>query len=283
MLLRSLGLAAIVLVAMAVLVLAASLLLALCRIPGFGEMLYIAVLPLLTFVGALACVFLPVVILLAAPALWDGNSLKSSLVHLWGVVTQRPFEAFTQLVLLGIAGAVVAAILFLLVTFGFGIALGLSAVVLSRAGDGAATVWDGMEAMSSAGSLYAGDMLGPGSIGAGIVMGGVVALIMAVVNLGLSLVYLTLTRRVNFAAAEASFDAALSFGRHRAPAVTPAAAVAAPAPAPAMPARRAAANASTDDDATVLIARQTLLACPACRQAVFPGDLFCPSCGHKLA
>lgn len=275
-LLRSLGLGLGIAAGAAALVLVAALLLALCRIPALGEVLYIAVLPAVTMLGAVGALVTLVAVLLAAPALWEGHSLRTTVLQLWAVVTQKPLEAFIQLATLVLAAMAVAAILITFVGFGFGAAIGLSALMLSRgAGD---SLPAGIDGLSFMGFLYGGEMMGPGAVGAGIVAAIVVALVMAVLYLGLSIVHLRLTAGLDLA--QAHETAARLMARTRSRAV-PATAAAAASVTPA------GAAVIDPDSVPFLVDGSTILplaiGCPRCLANVTPGDAFCGNCGHKLA
>lgn len=264
-LLRSLGLALAIALLAGAFAAVSLVLLALCRIPGLGEALYIVVLPAVTFLAAAGSLVTLVALMLAAPSLWEGHSLRMSLLQLWAVVTQRPVEASLQLAALALVGLLVAGLAAAFVAIGFAVAVALSALVLSeglirpRGG--------GFDGLTWFGYLHSADMLGPGAVGAGIVVGVVLALVMAVMYLGLSLVHLRLAAGLDLARARLAMPAVFRMqDEPQAP------------PGPA--------GQEAPDSVPFLVDGSTILplaiGCPRCLANVSPGDVYCGTCGNRL-
>ena len=222
-LLRTLGLLLVLALVVAGFVAVAFLLLAACRILAFGEVLYIVVLPTLTLAATLILLLVLAAALLVAPALWEGRTLRHGLEQLSAVALQRPKETVLRLAALLLFGAIAAAAILAFLAIGFGAAAGLSALVLPDA------------------SI----MIGPGTIGTGIVVGVATALVMAVLYMGVALTYLKLTRGVEIAPLRGLLKAA---------------------------ARKRVAEA----------AAWTHAACPTCGRDVAASDAFCSHCGRQL-
>ena len=252
--LRALGLALIFAFSFVAYFIVAGLFLLLCKIPGIGGALYAVILPAMTLLGAFVYFAMFVVVLLSGVALWEGHSLKASLSRLWAVLTQRPMEAFLNLAVLflviGLVGSIIAMFLF----FGFVLTGGMSAMILSGSGDlGSMMQGD----FSSARGLMTGGMAG------GAIVFAIYLTFMAAMGmLGLALVYLKVTDGIDVAAAENAMEAAAAKAREK---------MAAPAPPPVQAYVAPAAPAAT-----------AMLACPGCRNAVTPNDVFCGNCGFKL-
>lgn len=303
-LLRSLGLGLIVAVGVLAFVLVAALLLFLCKIPALGPVLYVVVLPALALVAGLGYLATLVVMMLAAPALWEGHSLKASLAQLWGVATQRPMEAFLQLVLLWLISSLVAGVIFGFAMLGFAFVAMLSAAILPGGGGaiGAMGAMGGMGGMMGGfpgigAGMGSGGMLIAAGLGSAILFGIVGALVIAVFYLGLSLAYLKLTQGLDLAGAQAAMEAAMEKTREKAQRAAeearrraaeaqaaaqqrfnPPAAPLAAAPVAAAPVAAAAAPMTMPPAA----APANALACPACHASVSPDDVFCGHCGHRM-
>jgi len=310
--LRSLGLVLIIVVAWLAFALAAAILLLVCKIPFLGPILYVGVLPLLTFGGALVFLGNTVVSFLAAPALWEGQSLKSALSRLWAVVSQRPVEALLNVMLLFFVAGVISAIVSGVVFAGFGMTAGLSAGILGgqMTGGFGSLVGSMTGGMGGYGGGYGGDassgggLVIAGMLGGAIVFAVTVALVTAMFFLGLALVYLKLNVGVDAEAAEAAMDAAIAKTKERAQqaaeetrrraqeaqaaaqrkldearlaqaqrSATAAAAAAAAAVVPPSPPAAPATAAEPPAAATN---------CPACGTPAAADDVFCGHCGHKL-
>ena len=274
--LRSIGLAIILFLGFLAFLVVAAILLYLCKIPALGAVLYVVVLPVLTFVAALVFLGLNVIGALSAPALWEGHSLKTSLSQLWAVATQRPMEAFLNLMLLFLISGLIVGVVGGFVLAGFAITAGLSASIL------------GGEMVSGMNGIYGSFMGGGRGSGqssglatAGLLGGGVVfaitgALFAAMFLLGLALTYLKVTAGVDVTAAEAAMDTAIAKTKEKAQQATEEAK------------RRtqevqAAAQHRLEQARAAQAARQTAVpACPACQASITPDDVFCGNCGHKL-
>jgi len=293
--LRTLGLGILLFLLMLVFTALAALVLFMCKIPVAGALLYALALPVLVFAAALAFLGLYVAGSLAAPALWEGHSLKSALSQLWAIATQRPMEAFLNLMLLFVAATLIS-----LLVFGF---LGAGASMIG----GLSTAILGGDLMHGFGAVFSGggstSLATAGMFGAGIVLAVAVALYTAVFMLGLALTYLKVSDGIDLAAAQQAMDAALAKTRERAQQMAEEAkrrgeearvaaqqrleqmraqsAAAAPAPAAAEP---TTANVPLPDPAVAPPApTAAALTCPSCHAEVQASDAFCGNCGHRLA
>jgi hypothetical protein len=311
--LRMLGLLLILGAALLVWFLVAAVLLYLCKIPGIGGLLLIVVLPVLTFTGALLFLGLYVAWALSAPALFEGHSLKRALSQLWAVASQRPLEAFLQLVLLFLVVGFVAMLVGGFVGMGFMASAGLSASILGGMPFGMGPMMNGMGGYGAVGPSVS--VMYGGMIGAGIVWAVVGAVFGELMLYGLCLTYLKLTSGLNVEAAEAAFDTALAKTREKAqqaadearrraqevqeaarqraeqarkaepPAAPPTAATPpapAPAPAPAPEERTVIMPPPAAPASPPVTGNAAQLACPSCHAPISAHDVFCGSCGHKL-
>ncbi len=299
--LRSLGLVLIIVAVGLAFAAVAAILLLVCKIPFLGPIVYVVVLPLLTFAGALVFLGNTVVTFLAAPALWEGHSLKSALSRLWAVVSQRPVEALLNVMLLFVIAGVISAVVSGVVFAGFGMTAGLSAGILGgqMTGGFGSLFGSMMGGMGGYGGGYGGGGYEPsggglviaGMLGGAIVFAVTVALVTAMFFLGLALVYLKLNVGVDAEAAEAAMDAAIAKTKEKAQQAAEetrrraqeaqAAAQHKLEQARAAQAQRNAAAAPTvppaADPAPAVPSN-----CPACGAPAAADDVFCGHCGHKL-
>ena len=224
--LRSLGLTLVIGVGFLALVLVATVLLYLSKVPGLGAILYAFVLPVLTFSFAIFIVVASVVGLIAGAALWEGHPLATALSQGWAVAVQRPSQAFLSLMLLLFAASVVNFMIAGFVFAGFGVNAGLSAAILGREIGGG---FGGMMGSMMGGGGYGGPRMGGGAMAGGssglavaALIGG--ALVVAVSGtlfaaiwlLGASLTYLKLTAGLDVTATEAAMGAAIAKTKEKA-------------------------------------------------------------------
>jgi hypothetical protein len=279
--LRSFGLSIVLGLVFLTFVLIASVVLFLCKIPGLGPLLLIIAVPVVTFVGALVFLGIYVAFSLAAPALWEGHSLGASLSQLWAVATQRPVEAFLNLMLLAVVIGILLGVLSGFLFAGFSTTALLSAWILGTgSGSGMPGLYGSLMGLGFSGNS-SGLIIG-GMLGGSVVMAAAGALIAAMVMLGLSLVYLRITTGIDTVAAQAAFDGALAKTRevaqHAAAEARHRAQEAQAAAQQRMDQARAAANAAAPTPAP----RPGAQACPSCSAFVAPTDVFCGNCGHRL-
>jgi hypothetical protein len=264
----------------------AGVVLLVCKVPMLGALVYVAALPVLTLLGALVLLGLTVAGLISGAALWEGHSLGTALAQGWAVATQRPMQAFLNLMLLFLVTSLVMMVIAGFVFSGFGIVGGLSAAILG--GDMTSGVSGLMGSMMGGGfgNRYGGGDAAGGLVLAGLVGGAVVfavvqALFTAIFALGLALTYLKITAGLDIAAAKSAMDSALSKTKEKAQqAAAEAKRRAAEAQAAAqlrMDQARGAAQAVRATSAST-----PALACSACGAKVTIEDVFCGECGHNL-
>ncbi|WKB51526.1 hypothetical protein [Eleftheria terrae] len=205
-LLRMLGLALVLLCAFLAWGVTASVLLFLCKIPLLGGLLLVVVVPLLVFSAALLLLGAYVAWGLAAPALFEGQTLKQALSRLWAIATQRPLEAFLNLMLLFILVGFVAGLVMAFVGGGFAVTASVMNSVLGMG-------LGGLEPPN--GTVSSSTWVGAG-VGAAVVWGVVIAVFNALLLFGLCLTYLKLSVGLDTALAEAALDSAIAKTREKA-------------------------------------------------------------------
>lgn len=250
------------------------------KVPGLGPVLFFVVFPLgaiVLGVSVATCLFL--LIPVAAPAIWSGESIAGSLARVIVVVRQRLLGVlirnFALVVVILIAGLMLLGIL----VTGTVMAGAMSAGILAA----------GVDA-SSLGSLFGGGFgRGLGGGGGGYVVAGMLAGLMLFLiawtlpglmwKKGWCLIYRDLVQDADVTAVEAEM-------RQRMAQVKQKASEARERVQQQNLATRAAAvtrsQAGFNSDSANPPQGVLAVACPACRSAVTPADIFCGNCGHRL-
>jgi hypothetical protein len=271
-------------------VIAVSILLLLCKIPGIGGLLYAIILPASVLTMAFVYAGLYFMASLAGPAVWSGASIRQAAAALYLVIKNRLVESALGVILLSFLMAFIGILVGTFIGGGTMVVGGLSAAILgsSLKMSGLGMLLGGMGGFGGYGGYggYGGGegLVYGGLFGLGILFAMVGAVLFTMVLLGINRLYLHLTADLDLAGAEAALAQRLQEAKQRAadmqeearrrademrqrsqsqtePVLAPAAATAA-APAVVQPAAAPA--------------------CPACQATVTPGDKFCESCGHKL-
>lgn len=274
--LRSLGLALTIVAVFLAFMLLAAILLLICKVPFFGTVLYVVVLPLLTFAAALLFLTSALAILLAAPALWEGQSLKTTLWTMLAMVSGRPVDALLNLMLLFLVAIVVSVAITGFILAGFGMATALSAGILggpivdSLSGP-YGPMMGGMGRYG--GELAFGGQLMAGMLGGAIILAVTEALIGSLFLLGLARVYLKLKVGVDLAATEAAMFTSLSKMKENALQKLEHLRT-------AHEQRHTGATESPSQGAPS--AAQDATNCPSCGAPITAEAVFCSQCGHRL-
>jgi len=245
---------------------ALSILLFVCKIPVLGPLLYTVVFPLSAlFIGAIFFALGFVVNPLAAPALWDGNTVMQAFAKLWQLAKNDLIPVVINQLVLGLIVALVAFILFAIVGIGSSFTMGLSAMILGPD--------VGASLMSLAGSFF-GLMGGGGSDGAGylialvfgfgFMMASSAAIPVLVAISGNCLIYLQYARSIDTTEIEEQMRSKMNNIKEKTAAA------------------REQLKQGPAPDAQPAVAYAAVLACPGCKGPISPDDVFCGSCGHKL-
>ncbi len=281
-----------------------ALLLALCRIPFLGPLLFVVVFPLSAIVAGVTVSGLVLCLVLSLPAIWQGASLGRALAQTFAIVKSRLVEAILLLVLLGFVCVAVGLIVSGVLMAGLMPTIGLSLSIVGFAGVDS-------EAMMAIGQGYAldGHALA-GLIGALLLWAVAGSLVGQVGLFGLSQAYLRLTEGLDLSASEAALRAAFDDARRRTAELGAKArqatqrddAASAIAAASFPPIQRVDAGASlapasahasqapadTDIDLPLDVALPPapplppITTCAQCLSSVTPDDVFCGVCGYRL-
>lgn len=265
---RLLGVALMMMLCVLGVSLCALLILFCCKLPGIGSLLYAIALPVLTvLIGATIAGLLYVALPLAAPAVWEGNTVWQTTARLLVIVRQRLISVIINLVILSLLVLVLAGVVYLVLSSGYIATAGLSSAVginsfgglqqsimgmLSGFGGG----YYGGESQSYAGAFVF-------SIGLLVMVGSIIPAL-TYIN-GTCLVYLQTIEGLNFGEAEEQIQARME------------------------EAKRLAKEAKDRANAQMQQARATpqpaaapqARACLSCKAPMAADDVFCGECGAK--
>jgi hypothetical protein len=250
-----------------------------CKIPFAGPVLYAVVVPVATFVTAffLAAMYF-VVTPLAFPSVWCGDGVMQVVSKLTAIARQRLVAVVVRVIVLMLLCFFVTGIIASLVFSAMAIVGGMSAGILG-VGGGIGALTGGMGRMMGGMDGSTGYMIA-GGIGFAIVMAVVLIVPFLMAIQGYCVIYLDVTKDMDFSAAEAGFKSRLEDLQRQAREAqervrektqaqpAPPAAAPAPAPAAARPAPPPPAPAATQ--------------CPKCSGPIASDDAFCGGCGYKL-
>lgn len=214
--LRLIGLVLLLFVLVLAWFLVAAILLFLCKLPGIGGLLLIAVVPLLTFSGALVFAGVYVAACLAAPALFEGHSLRSALSQLWAVAVQRPVEALLNLFLLLFVVGFATMLVGGFIGWAFFTTIGMAGMLTGGPMGGLVGGLMGMGMGMGMGGFGGGVTTFGLLVGSGIVWAVVMAIFGALILYGVCLVYLKLTQGLDTAETEARLAAAMERTKEKA-------------------------------------------------------------------
>lgn len=259
--------------------LAVGLLLLLCKIPGLGPLLYVAVFPVTALAtGLVIFAMFYVALPMALPALWSGHGILATIGILAAVARQRLMYVVIVQILLGLLVFFLGALIGGVLTTGTSMILGFSALVLGAGSDlgGLMAMLMGMFSGMDGGGEGSGHAWAMG-VGfallflCGAVPPGLVAM------RGLCTIFVNATAGLPIEAAEAKLRERLGEWQARARQAREAAmakAAAAAAAAPTVPNASPPAAEPTPQPAPAAV-------CAGCGQAVDADDMFCANCGQK--
>lgn len=282
---RLLGLGVLLFLAFIGLALATLLVLAICKIPGLGPLAYAIAFPVLSVIlGLTTAGMFYVVLPLAAPAIWSGNTIWETAARMLVIVRQRLLPVITQLVILSVLVLFLSGVVAFVLTTGYMTTLGLSSAVGINASGNAMGMFQGMMMGGMGGMGQMGGMGGAGSyLGAFAFATGLLLTIgmtipfLTFIN-GTCLIYLQTIDGLQFGAAEEQLRGHVDEAKRRAQEARERASaklqeVKAAQRAP----QEAAPVAPFVPGAPGTAAR----ACAACHAPLAADDVFCGECGTK--
>ncbi|RYX91950.1 MAG: zinc ribbon domain-containing protein [Comamonadaceae bacterium] len=263
-----------------------SIVLFICKVPLLGPLLLTVVFPVSALLlGVLVFALFYVMLPLAGPAVWSGSTAFQTIARLNAIARRKLIPVILLEVALFIITMFTAMLIFTVVFIGLSMAGGMSAAII------------GMGSTSFGGMMNGMNFGGTGHMVAASIGGGILLAIAAVVpglifTKGMCIIYLDVTRDIDFDQSETSLSEGLAAVRKKAgeardkakemaeqakTAASSAASSPAPAPAPAPAAQDYQAPAVEP------VPRPALRSlCPNCNSPVASDDAFCGNCGFKL-
>lgn len=246
-----------------------TLVLFICKIPGLGPVLYAVVFPLGAIAtGLVIFALFYIAIPLAAPAIWNGASVKHTLLMLQAVARKRLLNSIIMMLLMGLLILVTVGFVWSILGVGTAVVTSLSAGVLDTSSGGFDSIANMFTGGGGSGYAYA--------MGFG---GAILLLVGANPGLliglkGLSIIYREVSAGLSLEEDEKVMDRRMQDIKARADQARQQVAAAA----------QRAKDAATA--APVLVPTATPMVdagvCPACHNPITPEDVFCGGCGQKL-
>lgn len=270
---RLLGVALMMLLCVLGVSLLALLVLFCCKLPGVGSLLYAVALPVLTvLIGATIAGLLYVVLPLAGPAVWEGNTVWQTTARLLVIVRQRLVMVIINLVILSLLVLVLVGVVYLVLTSGYLATAGLSSAIGINS-FGASSLQAMMMSGMGGGGYYAGEAQSYAgaflfSTGVLLMAGGIIPAL-TYIN-GTCLIYLQTVEGLHFGEAEEQLQARMEDARRLAKEARERASA-------QMQQARAAAQRADAPVETPVQQR----ACVACHATLAADDVFCGECGVK--
>ncbi|WP_395407972.1 hypothetical protein ACHMW6_15540 [Pseudoduganella sp. UC29_106] len=271
---RLLGVAAMMFLCVLGVSLFAVLILLCCKLPGVGSLLYAVASPVLTvLIGATIAGLLYVALPLAAPAVWEGNTVWQTTARLLVIVRQRLVSVIINLVILSLLVLVLAGVVYVVLSSGYLTTAGLSSAVGIDSIGGLSQSLTGMmmSGLGSGGGFHGGES--QSYAGAFIFSTGVLVMIGAIIPAltyinGTCLVYLQTVEGLNFGEAEEQIQTRMEEARRVA--------------------REAKERANAQMQQAKAAAQRPEAAaeqrsCTVCKAPMAADDVFCGECGAKHA
>ena len=277
---RLLGLGLLIVLAYLALFIVSAVLLFLCKIPVLGTLLLAVLIPVLVTVFALAAAAVYIMLVLAAPAIWDGHGVLTSFSAALKIARTHPWEVLTKIALGLILCWLVSAFFLAFVMLASLQVGGLSASIIGVGGGFGLGGLGGMgHGMDGGGGLMIAAAFGYGLVFA------VVAALLSMMPVMVSvLTWLEFSVKINLEEAAAEAAGALQSvkqtvaeaqQKYAAPAAQ---AAADKADAPAVP-----ENGLQQGSAADLPEDKAAARCSRCAADVPVGDVFCGVCGQRMA
>lgn len=266
---KSWGVFLIMLLALIIFVVLASLIYLVCKIPGLGPVLLFFTHPVLAITaGFLIFITMFVFTPLVVPALWDGDGVVKAIAKTVAILRERFMAAVLSLILMAVVTAFILGIMAWVIVPGYLTMTGLAAGIIGT------NLGGDMSALMNMMSGGSGHLAAAGLATAVLFMVGIV-MSLQVYLMGINLVYLGVSEGVDVAAAEQMIKQQIDQAKAKAEEAKQRAMEAAErAKQAAQQSKEAAQQATPAQDAGPV--------CPKCNASVNPGDAFCEHCGNKL-
>jgi hypothetical protein len=250
----------------------------LCKLPGVGSLLYAIASPVLTvLIGATIAGLMYVALPLAAPAVWEGNTVWQTTARLLVIVRSRLVSVIINLVILSILVLVLVGVVYLVLISGYVTTTALSGVVGINAFGGMPHSLTGLMMSGMGDGGYYGGGEGQSYAGAFMFSTGLLVMVGSIIPAltyinGSCLVYLQTIEGLNFGEAEEQIQARMEEAKRRAKEAKDRANA-------QMQQARAATQRADAPAAPAAPAR----ICSACKAPMAADDVFCGECGTKNA
>jgi hypothetical protein len=244
-----------------------------CKIPGIGPLLLFIAHPVMVVTAGLFAFLMTIFGALAAPALWDGDSVTQAIAKGFAILKERAVTTVLYLLVMALVTAIILGIIGAVILPGYFSMTGLAAGIIG------ANLGADMSMLSNLpmALMYLSSGQGGGHA-TSIMLATVVLLMLAAATalqvqlMGMNLVYLGVSEGIDTAGAERLLKQQFDQAKAKADEAKQRAIVAAErAKQAAQQARTSSAPPPTPS-----------LLCPACSSVITPKDAFCESCGQKL-
>jgi hypothetical protein len=272
---RLLGVAVLLFLAFVGIALAAVLILFVCKMPGLGPFLYSFVLPILTAVlGVTVAGMFYVVLPLAAPAVWAGNTTWETAARMFVIIRQRLLAVITNLVILSLLVLFLSGVVGFVLFAGYSATMGLSSAVGISPAGGAMGMMQGVMLGGGMGGMggiaSTNSYAGPFAFATGLLVTiGMVIPFLTFIN-GSCLIYLQVIDGLHFGEAEEQLRGHVEGAKRRTQEARDRAGA-------KLQEVRASAQKVAQQDSPAAAGR----ACASCHTLLAPDDVFCGECGAK--
>jgi hypothetical protein len=244
-----------------------------CKIPGIGPLLLFIAHPVMVVTAGLFAFLMTIFGALAAPALWDGDSVTQAIAKGFAILKERAVTTVLYLLVMALVTAIILGIIGAVILPGYFSMTGLAAGIIG------ANLGADMSMLSNLpmALMYLSSGQGGGHA-TSIMLATVVLLMLAAATalqvqlMGMNLVYLGVSEGIDTAGAERLLKQQFDQAKAKADEAKQRAIVAAER---AKQAAQQARTSSAPPPAPSLL-------CPACSSAITLKDAFCESCGQKL-
>lgn len=244
-----------------------------CKIPGVGPILLFFAHPILVVAAGVFGFLISVFAALAAPALWDGDTITQAIAKTIAVLKERAVLSVLYLLVMGIVAGIILSILMAVILPGYLSMTALATGIIGQKLAGGVSLLNNLPFalmyLSSGESGHVTALM----LSTAVLVLLCVAAALQVQLMGLNLVYLGVSEGVDTAGAERMLKQQFDQAKAKADEAKQRALVAAER------ARQAAQQARTSTQAPTTT---TASNCPNCQATTSPDDAFCESCGHKL-
>jgi hypothetical protein len=253
----------------------AAILYFICKIPGIGPLLLFFTHPVLVVLAGLFAFLSGIFAALAAPALWDGDTVMQAIAKSIAILKERAVTTVLYLLVMGLVTAVILGIIGAVIVPGYFSMTGLAAgIVGANAGADMNLLTNLPMAMMYLSSGASGHVMSMMLATAVLVMLAVAAALQ-VQLMGINLVYLGVSEGVDTVAAESMLKHQFDQAKAKAEEAKQRAIV-------ATERAKAAAQQARSASPAAVPAQAAASMCPGCNAAISPTDAFCENCGHRL-